>query len=45
MFDGWHASLWWQEAGLVFIWPIFVAVDTDTDGDGGLSPHAQATRF
>lgn len=24
MFDGWHASLWWQEAGLVFIWPIFL---------------------
>lgn len=24
MFDGWHASLWWQEAGLVFFWPIFL---------------------
>lgn len=24
MFDRWHAPLWWQEAGLVFIWPIFL---------------------
>jgi Ca-activated chloride channel homolog len=24
MFDAWRAPLWWQEAGLVFIWPILL---------------------